>query len=103
MRSDACPSHQALEDFFGREMFGCDFSCGAAIAFVIAFDFVNCRKDVVHSLKAKKAFAGRQKVSECCVLIDYGPACREIAGAAITEPTAAKANVLIFGDNEFAA
>src|SRR5262249_36001560 len=45
----------------------------------------------------------RQIACECGVLIDDGPARGQITGAAVTEPTAAEANILVFGDGEFSA
>ncbi len=91
-----------MEDFFCCEMFGGNFARGAAVAFVIALDRINRDEDIFHRLEAEEAFAGRQVVSECSVLIDDRPACREIAGAAVAKPATAKANVLVFGDGEFA-
>src|SRR5262245_51213027 len=60
-------------------------------------------KDLVQSRKCEETPTGREDVAETRLLRDHGPAGRQVLRAALAEPAAAEAHVLVFGDGELAA
>src|SRR5687767_12986634 len=75
---------------------------GAAVAFVIAFDFVYRVENVVHGQESEEAFAAWKNFAETGFLRDHGAAGAEITGGAVAEPAGSRPDVLVAGDGEFA-
>src|SRR5882724_5200892 len=88
--------HQFSKNFFGVEIFLRDFPGSAAVAWVIALDGVEGSEDVFHGFKREETAPGGQAIAKGGFLGNHGTTCSQVRGAAITEPTAAQADVLIF-------
>src|SRR5204862_239242 len=102
-KSQSSAFHQAAHHFLRREIFSGDFARCAAMAFVISFNAVHSRQDVVHRFETKQAFARWEEFAEACLLGNYGPACGEVTGAAITKPARFGTNVLVARDCKLSA
>src|SRR2546422_8592402 len=77
--------------------------CGPAFPFVITVNGVNCREGFVHCAEGVEAFARRKNVAESRILRNDRFSAGKIADVPLTEPSAAKANILILGDCELRA
>src|SRR5215468_10114826 len=75
----------------------------AAMHVVIVIQPINRLERLSRGAEGQQAVPARQEVAEACVLHDHGTAHRQIARAAIAEPSAARAHIGVFGDAELGA
>src|SRR5262249_20341507 len=88
------------QNFLGPEVILGNGPGRATVPVVIGADGVEGRYNLLHRLEGKQALACRQGIAKARVLSDYGTTRCQIAGIALTEPTAAQAYILILGDRE---
>src|SRR4030095_6620204 len=101
--SKAYLSDQFLGDSFCVEVFVGDASRCLAMPWVIAVDRIDGRQCFFGVVESEKAFSGWQNVAEAGVLGNDRLATSQIASITLAEPSAPKADILIFSDGELGA
>jgi len=80
-----------------------DLVCRATVAFVIAFDRIDCGEYFVAGAEREQSAAGRQEFAEAGLLRDDRAPGGEIARAAVAEPAGVRPDVLVARDGELRA
>src|SRR5581483_9335750 len=96
-------AQQPPEDGLGAEVFLRDEARRARVPRVIGFDRLEGGDDLRERVEGEQPLAGRQHVAEAGVLRDHGTPGGEVARAALAEPAALQAHVLVLGDGELGA
>src|SRR6266540_5753290 len=91
------PQHDAIIETLAR-----DSLRRRRVTLVVRIDSCGGVLDFLHRGKTEQPLAGRQHIAEASLLCDHRPAAGQIRGAAIAEPAAAQADVLVLRHGELA-
>src|SRR5262245_57884078 len=75
-RSNTNVFYHLAADSFALEILDGNIPGGPARFFIVGFDRVDSRQDLIHRPESEQAFAAGNELAESCLLSDYGLAAR---------------------------